>query len=433
MKYWQPKYETMGTDELRQLQFKRLKKTVARVYNNVPFYKKKFDQLGIMPDDIVSVDDAMRLPSTQKNDLRENYPFELFAVPKKDVVRIHASTGTSGKPTVVGYTAGDIDTWSNLMARNLMMVGIRKDDVFQNAVNYGLFTGGLGVHYGAEKLGAMTVPSGTGNTVRQLEMMQDFGVTALHCTPSYALYLAETAEEIDILDKLSLKIGCFGAEPWSSNTRKELEKALNIKAYDSYGLSEMFGPGVAFECEEQDGLHIWSDHYLVEVLDSEGENVAEGEKGELVLTSLTKEALPLIRYHTGDITRLLESECACGRTTQRISRVLGRADDMLIVRGINVFPSQIEDVIAGIPEVTDQFQVVLDRLQHRLDEITVRVELEENAFTGELKDLAEAQKHVENELKKVLNIRTNVELVEKGTIPRTAGKAKKIIDRRSAL
>lgn len=433
MKYWQPKYETMGTDELRQLQFKRLKKTVARVYNNVPFYKKKFDQLGIMPDDILSVDDAMRLPSTQKNDLRENYPFELFAVPKKDVVRIHASTGTSGKPTVVGYTAGDIDTWSDLMARNLMMVGIRKDDVFQNAVNYGLFTGGLGVHYGAEKLGAMTVPSGTGNTVRQLEMMQDFGVTALHCTPSYALYLAETAEEIDILDKLSLKIGCFGAEPWSSNTRKELEKALNIKAYDSYGLSEMFGPGVAFECEEQDGLHIWSDHYLVEVLDPEGENVAEGEKGELVLTSLTKEALPLIRYHTGDITRLLESECACGRTTQRISRVLGRADDMLIVRGINVFPSQIEDVIAGIPEVTDQFQVVLDRLQHRLDEITVRVELEENAFTGELKDLAEAQKHVENELKKVLNIRTNVELVEKGTIPRTAGKAKKIIDRRSAL
>ncbi len=433
MKYWQPKYETMGTEELRQLQFKRLKKTVARVYNNVPFYKKKFDQLGIKPDDITSVDDAKRLPSTQKNDLRENYPFDLFAVLKKDVVRIHASTGTSGKPTVVGYTAGDIDTWSDLMARNLVMVGIREDDVFQNAVNYGLFTGGLGVHYGAEKLGAMTVPSGTGNTARQLEMMQDFGVTALHCTPSYALYLAETAEEIDILDKLSLKIGCFGAEPWSSNTRKELEKALNIKAYDSYGLSEMFGPGVAFECEEQDGLHIWSDHYLVEVLDPEGDRVAEGEKGELVLTSLTKEALPLIRYHTGDITRLLESECACGRTTQRISRVLGRADDMLIVRGINVFPSQIEDVIAGIPEITDQFQVLLDRSQHRLDEITVQVELEENAFTGELRDLAEARKHVENELKKVLNIRTNVELVEKGTIPRTSGKAKKVIDRRSAL
>jgi phenylacetate-CoA ligase len=433
MKYWQPKYETMGTEELRQLQFKRLKKTVARVYNNVPFYKKKFDQLGIKPDDITSVDDAKHLPSTQKNDLRENYPFDLFAVLKKDVVRIHASTGTSGKPTVVGYTAGDIDTWSDLMARNLVMVGIREDDVFQNAVNYGLFTGGLGVHYGAEKLGAMTVPSGTGNTARQLEMMQDFGVTALHCTPSYALYLAETAEEIDILDKLSLKIGCFGAEPWSSNTRKELEKALNIKAYDSYGLSEMFGPGVAFECEEQDGLHIWSDHYLVEVLDPEGDRVAEGEKGELVLTSLTKEALPLIRYHTGDITRLLESECACGRTTQRISRVLGRADDMLIVRGINVFPSQIEDVVAGIPEITDQFQVLLDRTQHRLDEITVQVELEENAFTGELRDLAEARKHVENELKKVLNIRTNVELVEKGTIPRTSGKAKKVIDRRSAL
>jgi len=433
MKYWQPKHETMDTGDLRQLQFKRLKKTAASVYNNVPFYKEKFRQAGLTPDDISSVDDIGRLPSTHKKDLRENYPFQLFAVPKRDVVRIHASTGTSGKPTVVGYTVRDIDTWSDMMARNLVMVGIRADDIFQNAVNYGLFTGGLGVHYGAEKLGAMTVPSGTGNTVRQLEMMQDFGVTALHCTPSYALYLAETAEEMDVLDKLSLKIGCFGAEPWSSNTRKELERVLNIKAYDSYGLSEMFGPGVAFECEEQDGLHIWSDHFLVEVVDPEGEQVAEGEKGELVLTSLTKEALPLIRYHTGDITRLLESECACGRTTQRISRVLGRADDMLIVRGINVFPSQVEDVIAGIPEITDQFQVVLDRSQRRLDEITVRVELEENAFTGELKDLAAVRKHVEHELKKVLNIRTNVELVEKGAIPRTSGKAKKIVDRRNAL
>ncbi|WP_406658323.1 phenylacetate--CoA ligase [Methanolobus sp. ZRKC2] len=433
MKYWQPKYETMKKDELVALQSKRLKKTAASVYNNVPFYREKFRQLGIKPDDIRSVADISKLPTTRKTDLRDNYPFGLFAVPRKDIIRIHASSGTSGKATVVGYTRQDIETWSDLMARNLTMVGLGEDDVFQNAVNYGLFTGGLGFHYGVERVGAMTVPSGTGNTSRQLEMMIDFGVTALHCTPSYALYLAETAQEMDIVDKLSLRVGCFGAEPWSANTRKQLESALNIKAYDSYGLSELMGPGVAFECEHQDGLHLWSDHFLVEVLDEEGEQVAEGEKGELVLTSLTKEALPIIRYRTGDITRLLESECGCGRTTTRISRLLGRADDMLIVRGINVFPSQVEDVIAKVPEVTEHFQVLLDRNQKMLDELTVKVELEENAFTGELKDLASVKRHVENELKSVLNIRTNVELVEKGTIPRTEGKSKKVIDRRNAL
>ncbi|MDW7733536.1 MAG: phenylacetate--CoA ligase [Methanolobus sp.] len=433
MKYWQPKYETMKKDELAALQSKRLKKTAASVYNNVPFYREKFKQLGIKPEDIGSAADISKLPTTRKTDLRDNYPFGLFAVPGKDIVRIHASSGTSGKATVVGYTRQDIETWSDLMARNLTMVGLGEDDVFQNAVNYGLFTGGLGFHYGVERIGAMAVPSGTGNTARQLEMMIDFGVTALHCTPSYALYLAETACELDVVDELSLRVGCFGAEPWSSNTRKQLENALNIKAYDSYGLSELMGPGVAFECEHQDGLHLWSDHFLVEVLDEEGEQVAEGEKGELVLTSLTKEALPIIRYRTGDITRLLESECSCGRTTTRISRLLGRADDMLIVRGINVFPSQIENVIARVPEVTEHFQVILDRNQKMLDELTVKVELEENAFTGELKDLAAVKRHVENELKGVLNIRTNVELVEKGTIPRTEGKSKKVIDRRNIL
>lgn len=433
MKYWQPKYETMGHEELKGLQLTRLKKTVAATYNNVPFYARRFKEAGIRPEDIRSLDDLRRLPFTRKTDLRDNYPFGLFAVPKKDIVRIHASSGTSGKPTVVGYTRNDLDAWSDLLARNLTMVGLGKDDVFQNAVNYGLFTGGLGFHYGAEKIGAMTVPSGTGSTVRQLEMMMDFGVTALHCTPSYALYLAETAREMDIVDKLSLRVGCFGAEPWSSNTRKQLENILNIKAYDSYGLSELMGPGVAFECQEQDGLHLWSDHFFVEVLDQDGEQVAEGEKGELVLTSLTKEALPIIRYRTGDITRLLESECACGRTSVRISRLLGRADDMLIVRGINVFPSQIEDVIVKIPEITEHFQVILDRNKKMLDEITVKVEITDNAFTGELRDLAALQKHVENELQSVLNIRTNVELAEKGSIPRTEGKSKKVIDRRNAL
>jgi phenylacetate-CoA ligase len=433
MKYWQPKYETMGHAELKELQLTRFKKTVAATYNNVPFYARRFKEAGIRPEDIRSLDDLKNLPFTYKADLRDNYPFGLFAVPKSEVVRIHASSGTSGKPTVVGYTKNDLEIWSDLLARNLTMVGLGKDDVFQNAVNYGLFTGGLGFHYGVEKIGAMIVPSGTGSTTRQLEMMMDFGVTALHCTPSYALYLAETAREMDIVDKLSLRVGCFGAEPWSSNTRKQLEKILNIKAYDSYGLSEVMGPGVAFECEEQDGLHLWSDHFFVEVLDENGEQVSEGEKGELVLTSLTKEAFPIIRYRTGDITRLLESECSCGRTTVRISRLLGRADDMLIVRGINVFPSQIEDVVVKIPEITEHFQVILDRNKKMLDEITVKVEITENAFTGELRDLAELQKHVEDELQSVLNIRTNVELAEKGSIPRTEGKSKKVIDRRNAL
>ncbi|ABE51335.1 phenylacetate--CoA ligase family protein [Methanococcoides burtonii] len=433
MKYWQPKYETMKHDELRELQLNRLKKTAASAYNNVHFYREKFEALGITPEDIRSLDDIRKLPMTKKTDLRDNYPFGLFAVPKRDVVRIHASSGTSGKPTVVGYTANDIETWANMMARNFTMVGLDANDVFQNAVNYGLFTGGLGFHYGIEQLGAMAVPSGTGNTARQIEMMQDFGVTAIHCTPSYGLYLAETVREMNIIDQLSLRVGCFGAEPWSSSTRKELEDAFNIKAYDSYGLSEMMGPGIAFECQEQDGLHIWSDHYLVEVLDEDGEQVAEGEKGELVLTSLTKEALPMIRYRTGDITRLLKSECACGRTSNRISRILGRADDMLIVRGINVFPSQIENVLVRIEKITDQFEIYLDRNKNKLDEITVRVELDEGAFTGEIKDLESTRRLVEGELKSVLNIRANVELVEKGTIPRTTGKAKRVFDRREAI
>jgi len=434
MKYWQPKIETMGQAELRELQLKRLKKSVKTVYENVPFYRQKFKEAGVTPEDIKTLEDVRKLPYTRKSDLRDNYPFGLFAANTEDIVRIHASSGTSGKPTVVGYTAGDINTWSDLIARNLTMIGLGKGDVFQNSVNYGLFTGGLGFHYGAEKIGAMTVPAGTGNTPRQLEMMIDFGVTAIHCTPSYALYLAETAEELDLVDKLALKVACFGAEPWSENTRKQLEKRLGIKAYDSYGLSEMFGPGIAFECPEQDGLHIWSDNFLVEVLDPKtGEPVAEGEKGELVLTSLSKEGFINIRYRTGDITRLLESECACGRTMPRISRLLGRADDMLIVRGINVFPSQIQNVISKIPQISDHFQLVLDRNKHLLDELTVEVELEEKAFTGELQDLKAVQEYVQRELKAVLNIRTNVELLEKGSIPRTGGKAKRIIDRRERL
>jgi len=430
MNYWQPQLELMDRAELGDLQRKRLKSVVEKVYQNVPFYHNKMKEMGISPKDIQSLDDLSRLPTTRKANLRENYPFGLFAVPHEEVVRVHASSGTTGKPTVVGYTRGDIETWSDMMARDFVMVGVTKGDVFQNAVNYGFFTGGLGVHYGIERMGAMAVPSGVGNTERQLEIMQDFGVTVLHCTPSYALYLAETAKARGVVDNLKLRIGCFGAEPWSDEARRDLEEALHIKAYDSYGLSEMCGPGVAFECQEQDGLHIWEDHFLTEILDKDGNPCAPGEPGELVITSLTKEAMPLLRYHTGDVTYFLEDKCSCGRTSRRLHRFLGRADDMLIVRGINVFPSQIEDVLMGMPEIGDYFQVIVDRKKHGLDELTIQVEMKDEAFTGELQDLSRMQRKVEERLKSVLNVRSKIDLVEKGTIPRTAGKSKKIVDRR---
>ena len=430
MNYWQPKYELMERRELEELQLRRLKSVAEKVYKNVPFYHQKFQEAGVAPEDIRSLADISRLPTTRKQDLRDNYPFGLFAVPREEVVRVHASSGTTGKPTVVGYTAKDIETWSDLMARDFVMVGVEKKDIFQNAVNYGFFTGGLGVHYGIERMGAMAVPSGVGNTERQLEIMMDFGVTVLHCTPSYALYLAETAKARGVVEKLSLRIGCFGAEPWSDESRRELEEALNIKAYDSYGLSEMMGPGVAFECQEQDGLHIWEDHFLIEILDKNEQPCAPGEPGELVITSLTKEAMPLIRYHTGDVTYIMEESCPCGRTSRKLHRFLGRADDMLIVRGINVFPSQIEDVLVSIPEIGSYFQVIVDRKKHGLDEISIQVELKDEAFTGELSDLARIQKKTEEKLKSVLNVRSKIELVEKGSIPRTAGKSKKVVDRR---
>ena len=430
MNYWQPKYELMAREELEELQLRRLKSVAEKVYRNVPFYHRKFQEAGVAPEDIKSLADISRLPTTRKQDLRDNYPFGLFAVPREEVVRVHASSGTTGKPTVVGYTAKDIETWSDLMARDFVMVGVEKKDIFQNAVNYGFFTGGLGVHYGIERMGAMAVPSGVGNTERQLEIMMDFGVTVLHCTPSYALYLAETAKARGVVDKLNLRIGCFGAEPWSDESRRELEEALNIKAYDSYGLSEMMGPGVAFECQEQDGLHIWEDHFLIEILDKSEQPCAPGEPGELVITSLTKEAMPLIRYHTGDVTYIMEESCPCGRTSRKLHRFLGRADDMLIVRGINVFPSQIEDVLVSIPEIGSYFQVIVDRKKHGLDEISIQVELKDEAFTGELEDLGRIRKKVEEKLKSVLNVRSRIELVEKGSIPRTAGKSKKVVDRR---
>ncbi len=433
-RYWQQFSETLPREQLSELQSVRLQRVVERVYANVPFYRRQFKQHGITPGDVKSAEDILKFPFTRKTDLRDHFPFGLFAVPQNKVVRIHSSSGTSGHPTVVGYTTRDINTWANMMARCLTMVGIDRADVFQNAVNYGLFTGGLGMHYGAELIGAMVVPSGTGGTVKQIEMMRNYGVTAVHATPSYALYLAETAKEMGLDPKhdLPLKTGCFGAEPWSYNTRSVLERELDIRAFDSYGLSEMNGPGVAFECTEQNGLHFWSDHFIVEVLRPDGTPCKKGERGELVLTSLTKEALPLIRYRTGDITFIKGSDCPCGRTGILTSKILGRVDDMLVIRGINVFPSQIEHILMSIPEVGAHFQVVLERVKH-LDEMKIRVELENEYFTGDVQDLQQLTRSVEKELRNSLNLRTKVELVERGAIARSEGKSQKIIDLRGEL
>jgi len=425
--FWDEKYETLSKKDLGRLQLKRLKKTLVQV-QNVDFYRRLFKDAGIRPEDIKSLDDLRKLPFTRKQDLRNGYPFGFFAVPLTKVVRIHTTSGTTGKPTVVGYTKKDLRTWAGLIARNMTMVGLSDQDIFQNMVNYGMFTGGLGFHYGAELIGMTVIPSATGNTRRQIEMIQDFGVTVIHCTPSYALHLAEVAEEMDArLD--SLKTGLFGAEPWSDSMRRELEDKLGVTAYDSYGLSELFGPGVAFECRERDGLHIWHDCYLVEIIDpATGEVLGEGERGEMVVTPLVKEAMPLIRYRTGDITMLYEDGCICGRG-QKIARIMGRSDDMLVIRGINVFPSQIEHVLLGIPEVGNQFMVYVDRVNH-LDEMTIDVEINRDFFSGELKDLARIQNKVVKALRDALELRTTVRLVEPGSLPRFEGKAKRVVDRR---
>lgn len=427
--YWNERIETLKPDALRALQLKRLKKTLS-LAQNIDFYRDQFKSAGIQKTSIKNLDDITKIPFTRKQDLRDGYPFGFFAVPLKQVVRIHTTSGTTGKPTVVGYTRKDLDTWSDLIARNMTMVGITDVDIFQNMVNYGMFTGGLGFHYGAEKIGMTVIPSATGNTKRQIEMINDFGVTTIHCTPSYAMHLSEVAEEMGTsLD--SLKTGIFGAESWSESTRKTLENRLGITAYDSYGLSELFGPGVAFECPERDGLHIWHDSYLVEIIDPKtGERMADGERGEMVVTPLVKEAMPLLRYRTGDITMLMEDGCLC-RRGKKIARITGRSDDMLVIRGINVFPSQIEHVLLRIPEVGNQFMVYIDRINH-LDEMTVEVEINRDAFSGELADLTRLQKKVVKELRDSLELRTTVTLVEPGSLPRFEGKAKRVIDRRGA-
>ena len=429
--YWDREFEIMPRDKLRELQSERLKSTVERVYSNVPFYKRVMDEKGVGPGDIRSLDDLNKLPFTVKQDLRDNYPFGMFAVPMDEVVRVHASSGTTGKPTVVGYTRNDIRTWSQLMARSLTMAGATKGDVVQNAYGYGLFTGGMGVHYGAETLGAAVIPISGGNTSRQLMIMQDFRATVLTCTPSYALFLAEEGERAGLdFKKLPLKAGVFGAEPWSERMRGQLEAKLDIKAHDIYGLSEIMGPGVSMECSAQQGMHIYEDHFVAEIIDPEtGQPLPFGQQGELVITSLTKEAFPIIRYRTRDITVLTADPCPCGRTHVRMRRVTGRTDDMLIIRGVNVFPSQVESILLEFGETEPHYLLVVDR-KGNLDELEIWVELSEQWFSDKLRQLEDVEFRLKSRIASVLGIAAKIKLVEPRTIPRSEGKAKRVVDKR---
>ncbi|MBS3808982.1 MAG: phenylacetate--CoA ligase [Desulfobacterales bacterium] len=425
-------YETMPREALESIQLRRLQATVSRVYATVPFYRKKLEEAGIRPADINSTTDLQHLPFTTKQDLRDNYPFGMFAVPMDNVVRIHASSGTTGKPTVVGYTSRDINTWAELMARALAAGGATRGDIIHNAYGYGLFTGGLGIHYGAEKLGASVIPVSGGNTKRQVIIMKDFGPTILTATPSYSLHLAEAAEEMGVSFKdLNFKFGVFGAEPWSENMRGEIEEKLNLTAVDIYGLSEVLGPGVSVECHEaKQGLHIAEDHFIAEIIDpATGEVLPYGETGELVLTSITKEAFPVIRYRTRDISSLNPEPCVCGRTMARMDKISGRTDDMLIIRGVNVFPSQIESVLMEIEGVEPHYQLEVDR-KDNLDTLTVRVEVSQNMFSDEVKELQRFEETIAKEIKELLGISAAVKLAEPKSIARSEGKAARVIDRR---
>ncbi len=430
---WQEEIECMELSALRELQSKRLKELVLRVYENVPFYKTAFEKKGVVPSDITSIDDMTKLPFTRKADLRDNYPFKLFAVPMSEVVEIHASSGTTGNPTVVAYTKNDIKLWSEVMARALVAAGAVQDDIVQNAYGYGLFTGGLGIHYGALELGAAVVPVSAGGTKRQLKLMEDFGSTVITCTPSYALFMAEEAIEMGLdPTKFKLKVGVYGAEPWTNHMRKEIEARWNLKAIDIYGLSEIIGPGVAIECYEgQDGLHLFSDHFYPEILEPGGEKTMNpGESGELVITTLTKEGIPLLRYRTGDIVSLQEGECPhCGRTSPRISKVKGRTDDMLIIRGVNVFPSQIESVLLEIEEAEPHYLLVVDRVGS-LDQLEVQVEINEQIFSDEIKVLENLKKRIQREIESTLGVVVSVKLVEPRSIERSMGKSVRVIDNR---
>lgn len=429
-KYYQKEIECMDRALLTKLQSERLVKQVKRMYDNVKLFKERMDNLKLKPEDIKGIEDLSKLPFSDKKDLRDCYPYGLFAVPLKDVVRIHASSGTTGKQIVVGYTKNDIDMWSNCVARAMKASGLDENDFIQNCYGYGLFTGGLGIHEGATKLGATVIPASTGNSERQVQTMVDFGATGLCATPSYALHLAEVLHDNGLDNDIKLHSALLGAEPWTEEMRKKIESSLHVKAYDIYGLSEVMGPGVAFECECQNGMHVNEDNFIVEVINPDtGEVLKNGELGEFVFTSLTKEAFPVIRYRTHDLGRLISEKCACGRTFIKMSKPQGRCDDMLIIRGVNVFPSQIEEVLLKVSGITPNYMIIVDRIDNN-DKLEVKVEMSEDLFFDDVKSIENITKEIESKLRSVLGLGAKVTLVGPKTIERSEGKAKRVIDKR---
>lgn len=428
---WDPFYECMDAEARADLKVRRLRETVARLKVNVPWYRERFAETGIEPEEIRSLDDMRHLPFTTKDDLRESYPFGLFAIPSEECVRIHASSGTTGKPVIAGYAAEDIGIWAQTIARTIACGGGSSHDVLHNAYGYGLFTGGLGLHYGGELMGCLVIPVSGGNTERQLMLMEDLGSTILCCTPSYALTMVDEAEELGFdLERINLKSGLFGAEPWSEGAREAIEERLGLSAHDIYGLTEIIGPGVAAECEAKAGLHIFDDHFVPEIIDPDtGEPLPPGERGELVFTCITKRAFPILRFRTRDITRLDFEPCECGRTQPRMERVTGRTDDMMIIRGVNVFPSQIEEVLLKIEEVEPHYLLVLTR-EGRLDQLEVQVEVSPAMFSDQVRQLEAIEQKIEERISSAIGIRVEVRLVEPKTIERFAGKAKRVIDNR---
>lgn len=428
---WNETMECMSRSEMHKLQSERLRQTIERVYHNTPFYRRKMQELDITPADIKSMDDIDKLPFTTKQDLRDNYPYGLFATPMSEIIRLHASSGTTGNPTVVGYTRNDLSVWAEMIARCLTAYGCDKHDIFNVAYGYGLFTGGLGMHYGVENLGATVIPMSSGNTAKQIQLMHDFGPTAIACTPSYALFLAEAIKNSGIpREEFKLRVGIFGAEPWTDNMRKEIEKNLGIKAYDIYGLSEIMGPGVSHECEHQSGSHIIEDHFIPEIIDPKTlKPLGCGVAGELVFTTITKEGLPLLRYRTKDLCTLIDKPCKCGRTNLRMSRITGRSDDMLIIRGVNVFPSQIESVVLEMQEFEPHYMLIVDRIKN-LDTLQVQVEVREEFQSDEMNRMMELKKKISHRLQSVLGIAADVKLVEARSLARSEGKAQRVIDNR---
>lgn len=429
---WNERIECASRQTMRDIQSERLKNVVNRVYHNVPYYRKKMQEIGLMPGDIKSIDDIVKLPFTTKQDLRDNYPFGSFAVPQSEIIRIHASSGTTGKPTVVGRTRGDLSIWAECVARSLSMSNVTRNDIVQVGYGYGLFTGGLGLHYGVENIGASVIPASGGNTPKQVQLIHDLGTTVLACTPSYALYIADAVADMgyDPQKDLKLRVGIFGAEPWSEAMREEIQKKLNIHAHDIYGLSEIMGPGVACDCINHDGLHICEDYFYPEIVNPEtGEQCAPGQTGELIFTTISNEGMPMIRYRTHDLSRLMYEPCSCGRTSVRMAKCMGRSDDMLIIRGVNVFPSQVESVLLSMSETEPHYMLIVDR-KGTLDTLTVQVEVQQQFFSDDIKGLQNISHKIKSALESVLGISVVIQLVEPKTLQRSEGKAKRVIDNR---